>query len=90
MSDRLNLVVEDGIPEMLTTLAGGERKRGQWLSDMVKAMHEQQDKLLGSDLDALKLGFGGLAGQMKGIDARVMKLEQTVAAMIANSQKPPA
>jgi len=85
--DRLNLIVDVGIPELLTQLAGGERKRGQWISRMVEAMHEQEDVALGSDVDVLRLGLGGLAGQVKGIDARVMRLEQTVSAMIADSHR---
>ena len=85
--DRLNLIVDVGIPELLTQLAGGERKRGQWISRMVEAMHEQADVALGSDVDVLRLGLGGLAGQVKGIDARVMRLEQTVSAMIADSHR---
>lgn len=86
MSDRLNLVVEDGIPELLTALAGGERRRGQWLSDLVKAMNETET-VLGSDVDVVKLALGGLAGQVKGIDARVIKVEQTLAALMASDRR---
>ncbi len=33
---RVNLVVEYDIPDIMTELAGGERKRGQWLTELVR------------------------------------------------------
>lgn len=83
MSERINLVLDDGIGEMMTQLAGGERKRGQWLSDLIKAMYEQQAQPAASDLDALRFGFSGLAGQVKAIDTRLARVEQQLVSMIA-------
>lgn len=33
---RLNLAVEEGVPELLTELAGSERQRGAYISELVK------------------------------------------------------
>ena len=38
MSERLNLIVDDGISAMMAELADGERKRGQWITSLVRAM----------------------------------------------------
>lgn len=78
--ERLNLAVENGVGEMLTELAGGERRRGQWLSDLVQAMHAQQQTAIGNDLETVKLAMAGLAGQQKLIDARLLKVEQSLLA----------
>ena len=81
---RLNLTVDTDIPDLLTILADGERKRGQFLSDLVRAIHAQQLEVTkGDDLEALRLQLLGLSGQVKMSDVRLSKVEQTVAAMIA-------
>ena len=81
---RLNLTVDPDIPDLLTILADGERKRGQFLSDLVRAIHAQQLEVTkGDDLEALRLQLLGLSGQVKMSDVRLSKVEQTVAAMIA-------
>lgn len=81
---RLNLTVDTDIPDLLTVLADGERKRGQFLSDLVRAIHAQQLEVTkGDDLEALRLQLLGLSGQVKMSDVRLSKVEQTVAAMIA-------
>lgn len=81
MSDRLHLQVDDNIPELMTQLAGGERMRGRWLSDLVKSMHQTQVKGLGDDLYSLSLSHSGLAGQFKNLDARVSKVEHLVSSI---------
>ena len=80
MSERLNLTVEDGVGELMGELAGGERKRGQWLSDLVRAMHETESLAQSSDVEQLRLSFAGLAGSHKQLEGRVMGLERKVAA----------
>ena len=81
---RLNLTVDTDIPDLLTVLADGERKRGQFLSDLVRAIHAQQLEVTkGDDLEALRLQLLGLSGQVKMSEVRLSKVEQTVAAMMA-------
>ncbi len=81
MVERLNLSVDEGISEMLTDLAGGERKRGQWLSDLVRSMHEQRQQIASSDVEQIKMGFAGLVGSTKMLEARVLNLESDYAAL---------
>lgn len=78
MTERINIIVDDGIPEKLERLAGGKRRMGDWISKFVISMCETQEELLGDDTHMLKLSVGGLAGQVKGIDARVSKIEHLV------------
>lgn len=84
MSERINLVLEDGIGELMTDLAGGERRRGQWLSDLVRAMSETKIKAQqGGDLDTLRYSVVGLAAEAKITEGRLTRLEKQVAAFIA-------
>lgn len=78
MVERLNLTVADGVGDMLTTLAGGERKRGQWISNLVTAMHEQYAQIDKSDLEQLKLGFAGLTAQVKHLEDRLVGAENSI------------
>ncbi len=87
MSERLNLVVEDGVGDLLTKLAGSERRRGQWMSDLIKAMIENREQAAASSLDELRLSFIGLVGEVKLQDARLARLEGQLAALIAGQQK---
>ena len=83
MSDRLNLIVADGVGDLLTALAGGERRRGEWLSKMVKALHEQNTNAQASDLDQLRFALTGVIGQQKMIEGRLFQVERNLAALIA-------
>ncbi len=86
MSDRLNLVVDDGVGEIMTEMAGGERRRGQWLSDLVRAMHEQGIKAQqGGDLETLRYSVTGMTGQIKILEGRLVNMEKQLAALIARS-----
>ncbi len=87
MSERMNLQVEDGIGDVLTALAGGERKRGAWLSDLLRAMELSAGQQVGAEFETLRLSHQGLAGQVRTLDGRVMGLEAQVAAMIADRSK---
>ena len=86
MSERINLIVDEGIGDVLTQLAGGERKRGEWISKLAKAMLEQQQMAQGSDLEQLRYAFAGITGQVKLVEARLYNMERQVAAMMAQGQ----
>lgn len=83
MVERLNLTVDDGIGDMLTTLAEGERKRGQWLSTLVRSMYDQRKQIATNDLDEIRMGFTGLVGTTRMLENRVAQLERQLAAVIA-------
>ena len=84
MTERINLSVESGVGDLMSDLAGGSRKRGQWLSDLVKAMHETQQQAQASDVDQIKMALAGMIGQQKQVEGRVLQLERQVAALMAD------
>ena len=81
---RMNLVVGDDIPGMLAELAGSERKRGAYLSDLVRRLHSgQMQEIAGDDLESLRLSQAGLAGRVRDLDTRLSRTERQLAAVIA-------
>ena len=84
MPKRLNLTVADDIPDKLTALAGGERKRGQYLTDLIRATYDvQATTQTGIDLEGLRLQLLGLAGQVQALESRITQMEKTLAVIIA-------
>lgn len=79
MSERLNLAVEDGIGDMLSTLAGGERKRGQYLSDLIRGMAKVTGRPM-MDLVTMEFALRGLAGQVQTVEGRLAVMEAKVGA----------
>jgi hypothetical protein len=82
MSERLNLAVDDGVGELLTQLAGGERKRGQYLSDLVRGL-SQTKGAPGADLQTLLFAVRGVTGQVQGLEGRLEAAEAQLAGVIA-------
>jgi len=77
MSIRLNLLVDDDIPDMLTALAGSERKRGQKVSELVRAVYESREKALtGGELARIQNELAGVAGKLKEHESRLLQLER--------------
>ena len=77
MSIRLNLLVDDDIPDMLTALAGSERKRGQKVSELVRAVYESREKALtGGELARIQNELAGVAGKLKEHEGRLLQLER--------------
>lgn len=74
MSERINMMVEDGTAQKLESLAGGKRQMGAWLSAQVAAMHGG-DQVAGNELYDIRLYVSGLAGTVKQLDARLARLE---------------
>jgi hypothetical protein len=84
--DRINLQVEDGVGDKMTELAGGERRRGAWLSDLVNAMHAQQQMpVQPAELETLKLAFAGMVARLSMAEARAARTEAQLAAHLATS-----
>ena len=84
MGERLNLAVDDGIGELLTQLAGGERKRGQYLSDLVRGLAQTQGAP-GADVQTLLFAVRGVTGQVQGLEGRLSMVEAQLAAVIAKA-----
>lgn len=65
MSERLNLVVDDGTKAKLLDLAESERKMGEFISELVRRAFQEKH-----------LSLEGLAGDIEGVQSRLMRLEQ--------------
>ena len=77
MSVRMNMIVDDDIPAMLTELAGGERKRGEKISELVRAVYEGRGRGKStSDLARIENELGGVAGKLKELDGRLLQVEK--------------
>lgn len=65
-----------------------ERKRGEFVSQMLETYGRGADTVpSGLDVESLRLQVLGLLAQGKNADARLMKVEQTLAAMIASKSR---
>lgn len=81
---RINLTVEDGIPELLEELAGGRNKMGQYISDLVRATHEgQRSAPEASDVEALRYQMATVIGKQREHDTRLLQMERQLAAVMA-------
>lgn len=77
---RLNVIVDDDVPELLAELAGGERKLGAYLSKLIHSVAVGEQEIRpGGDIETLRLAFAGLAGKHKELEGRVLILERKVA-----------
>jgi hypothetical protein len=81
MAERLNLVVDEGVGALLTELAGGERRRGQYLSMLVRGLIMADDLATGAITPAFAVK--GLASRVAGLEGRLEAAEAQLAAVIA-------
>lgn len=88
MGERLTVVLDDGVSEMLVSLAGSSRRQGEYLSKLIRAAWENE--IAGSaaevEREGLRFHLHGLSGQMKALEGRVMQVERELAALIAQRQ----
>lgn len=79
---RINLVVSADIPDKLTALAGGERKRGEYLTQLVRAVYAgEHEAQAGADTEQLKLTVTGLAAKQMMLEGRLLTVEKELAAI---------
>lgn len=84
MGVRLNLNVDEDIPAMLTALAGGERKRGEKVSELVRAVYESRQKSAGgAEAARIENELAGVAVRINELAARLSRVEGTLAAIMA-------
>lgn len=80
MGVRLNLNVDDDIPAMLTELAGGERKRGDKVSELVRALYQSRNRAPGgSQVDRIENELSGITGRLNELDGRLVRVERELA-----------
>ena len=79
MSERLTVVLEDGVSEMLVKLAGGSRKQGEYLSRVIRALYAGElEAHEGAELEQMRLALSGLAGKLKEVEGRLLQVEKVV------------
>lgn len=75
------------IPDKLTQLAKGERKRGDYLTVLIRAVFAGEFEVTaGSDLEQMRLALTGLAAKQMGVESRLLTVERELAALIAERQ----
>ena len=84
--ERLNLSVDEGIGELLNKLARGERKRGDYLSQLLRSIDSGED-VTGLDVESLRLMVQGMGGRLKSVEGELMRLQAQLAAIIAERSK---
>ncbi len=78
-------MLDDGISDQLIELAGSSRRQGEYLSGLIRAAWENEQAGMAGDMDreGLRLQVLGLAGQMKMLEGRLLRIEGQLAALIA-------
>jgi len=77
VSERLTVVLEDGVSEMLVKLAGGPRKQGEYLSRVIKSLYAGELEVHeGAELEQIRLSLAGVAAKLKEHEARLLQLER--------------
>lgn len=86
MGDRVTVVLDDGIADLLIELAGSSRKQGGYLSKLIRAAHENAGALNSeiANYEGLRLQVLGLAGQQKAVEGRLLQIERQLSAMMAD------
>ena len=84
---RINFVVGADVPDKLTVLAGGVRKRGEYLTQLVRAVYAgEHEAHTGADIEHIKLTVTGLAAKLMTLEGRLLTVERELAAVIADQQ----
>lgn len=76
---RVNLTLDRDVNEMLTELAGGERKRSDYLNQLIRNITESSgEDVTGVDFESLRLMMQGLGGRIKSLEGEVMRVQVQV------------
>lgn len=77
---RINLVVGADVPDILSELAGSARKRGDYITQLVRAIHSgQQDILIDVTPKQPRLNLASIISKQEELEGRVRKLEEQLA-----------
>ena len=90
MSERMTISVEDGTRAMLIELAGGERKIGAYISQLVRAAYVSKDSEVSPELAEtldrqrqLLEEITQLKGELRHADTRLAKMEVELKQLVA-------
>lgn len=79
MTKRITISVDDEAAVRLVELAGGERKRGEFVSTVVHAMYENRETAGGGPSlvsEELRLQMAGMVAEMGEMRMKLVALEQ--------------
>ena len=75
---RMNLNVEEDVPGKLALLAGGNKKMGAYLSNLIRQIHASQVAAgHGGDFDLVAAATKHLSAKVKELEARIEQLEDS-------------
>ncbi len=86
---RINLSVDEGIPEMMERQAGGRNKMGDYLSKLIRSQGDEgatSAELAAMDNESLRLMVQGLGGRMRSVEGEVIRLQAQMAALLADAR----
>lgn len=85
--ERINLTVDGDVPALLETLAGGRNKMGDYLSKLIRSVSQgtPHDEIERMDKESLRLMVQALTGRVLGLEAEMLKVQSTLASMIAGA-----
>lgn len=87
---RINLSVDEGIPELMEKLAGGRNKMGDFLSKLIRTQIADETtatEIQTMDSESLRLMVQGLAGRVKVVEGELIRTQSQISAMIAGWQR---
>ena len=83
---RVNLMLDSDVVALLDDLSGSERKRGMFISNLIRVTHAAQSAnadLRSMDVEALRLTVLGLNGRVQSVEGEITRLSSQLAATIA-------
>lgn len=83
---RINLTVDDDIPEVLERLAGGRNRMGDYVTQIVRniaAGSTTADEIEKLDREGMRLMMQGLSGRMVALEGELMRVQSQLASIIA-------
>lgn len=87
---RVNLMLDADVIELLDRLAGGERKRGSYISELIRsswAGRQSAPDVRSMDLDSLRLMVQGLSGRVIAMEGELAAMRAQLAAVIASQSQ---
>jgi len=83
---RCNLTLDSDVLTALDEMAGSERKRGLWISNMIRTTYAAQRSnadVRTMDVEGLRLTVLGLAGRLQAVEGELLRNQAQLAALIS-------
>lgn len=77
MNDKsvMTITVPSDIPALFAEIAGGERKKGEWLTSTLRSIKSGQSVPGANDIDTLQLQIVGLLAKVNALETKVNGLQ---------------